>query len=466
VKVTVERTPNSEAILNVELEWQELEKASDSAYRKLVQKYNVPGFRRGHAPRTVLERMLGKETIYQEGLETLVTESYAQAVRENQLIPLTRPDVDIPPIVFGEPYRFKATVPILSPVELGDYRSLHITPDVPEVSDEEVEEALKKIQDENAIWVPVERAVQIGDRVTADVRLQVGDRTISNLTDNEFDLVANREGIFAGMDEQIVGMTEGETREFTTTIPEGYANQELAGQEAHYRVTIKSAKYKDVPALDDELARTIGNYDSLEQLRASVRQRLAEQKRHEALHALQDRVIEAVVDQASVEIHPVLVDEEVSDMIDETKRMLERQRLNFDFFLQIQKTTEEAYRKELEPQALKRVKTDLVLDAIAEKEGITVSDEEIQSWLDRYASARNQKPLRVSRLDADQRRRIVLHLRRDMVIRRLVELIAPEAFAELNAEAAAAASDLAAADNQANRTTEVSPADEAELANN
>jgi trigger factor len=439
VKVTVERAPNSEAILNVELEWQELEKASDNAYRKLVQKYTVPGFRRGRAPRTVLERMLGREALYQEGLEELVSESYAQAIRDNQLIPLARPDVDTPPIVFGQPYRFRATVPVLSPVELGDYRALRFDLHVPEVTEAEVEEELKRIQDENAVWVPIERPVQLGDRVTADVLLQVEGRTISNLKDHEFDLVAGREGIFAGMDEQIVGMSEGETKEFSTTIPENYTNQALAGKEAHYRVTVKSARYKDVPALDDELAKTIGNYDSLEQLRASVRRRLEHRKRLEAINALRNQVIEAVVDQAAVEIHPILVDEEVADMINETKQLLEQQGLNLDLFLQIQRKTAQEYRKELEPQALKRVKTDLVLDAVAEREGITVSDAELQAQLDAYSKETGKKVLRVSQLGPDQRRRLVLHLRRNRVIQRLLELIAPAALMEIQASAAAEA---------------------------
>jgi trigger factor len=465
VKVTVERMPNSEAVLNVELEWQELEKASDNAYRQLVQKYNVPGFRRGRAPRTVLERLLGRETIYQEGLETLVNESYTQAMRDNQLVPLARPDVDIPPIVFGQPYRFKATVPVLSPVELGDYHALHFDLEVPEVTEAEVEEELKKIQDENAIWIPIERPVAIGDRITADLQVQVEDRTVSNLKDNEFDLVASREGLFAGMDEHIVGMSEGETREFTTTIPQDYLNQNLAGKEAHYQVTLQSARYKEVPALDDDLARTTGNYDSLDQLRASVRQRLEQRKRYEAVSALRDKAVDAVVEQAVVEIHPVLVDEKVTEMIDETRRMLGQQRLSLDFFLQVQQKTEQSYREELRPQALKQVKTDLVLEAVADQEGIMTSDAEIQEQLDLLAQGTGQRAARVAQLSAEQRRRILRYLRRDRTIKRLVELIAPEALTQANAAMAAEIGEPLAEGDEPTRETADSSADVAEPAN-
>ncbi|HLY30149.1 MAG TPA: trigger factor, partial [Ktedonobacterales bacterium] len=288
LKVTVERTPESEAVLNVELDWDEIEDATNKAYKRLVQKYNVPGFRRGHAPRSSLERLLGKDTLYQEGLEDLIDSSYQQAVREHDLTPIARPTVDAPVLTTGQPYSFSARVPVLSPVTLGDYTAIRVEAPAIEVTDEEVQQTLDRIQQDQAIWQPVERPAQLGDRLTVDLTLRVGERQVSNLHDNEFELADDRPGIFSGMDQHLVGLTEGAHAEFTTTIPEDYANTELAGKEASYDVTIKAVKTRELPALDDELAKSIGEYETIDDVRKAVREQLLNQKESEARRKLRD----------------------------------------------------------------------------------------------------------------------------------------------------------------------------------
>ncbi|MGZ3715949.1 MAG: trigger factor [Ktedonobacterales bacterium] len=421
MKVSVERTPESEAVLNVELDWVELEKASDKAYRKLAQQYNVPGFRKGHAPRSMLERMLGKEAIYQEGLEDLIETSYRDAVREHDLKPISRPSLDAPPIEIGQPYTFKARVPVLPEVELGDYKAVQVEQPSTEVTDEDVANLLNRIREDQAMWLPVERPAQIGDKITVDLKLTVGDRTVSDLHDNEFELVDERVGIFAGMDQHIVGMSEGETKEFTTTIPEDYANTELAGKEANYTVTLKSAKYRELPELDDELAKSVGDYETVEDLRTAVRQQLQEQKESESRRQLRDEVVKAVADAATVEVHPVLVDDEVHVMIDEMKRMLAQNRISFEQFLAMSNKTEQEYHDDLQPEARERAKRDLVLDAVADAEHLEADDQEIEGWLQIF-SAMGGKRMRLRDLSAGQRANIVSRLRRDKAISRLVEI--------------------------------------------
>lgn len=421
MKVSVERTPESEAVLNVELDWAELEKASDKAYRKLAQKYTVPGFRKGHAPRSMLERMLGKEAIYQEGLEDLIETSYRDAVREHDLKPISQPSLDAPPIEMGQAYVFKARVPVLPEVQLGDYKALHVNQPSTEVTDEDVENLLNRIREDQAMWLPVERPAQIGDKINVDLKLTVGDRTVSDLHDNEFELVSERVGIFAGMDQHIVGMSEGETKEFTTTIPEDYANAELAGKEATYTVTLKSAKYRELPELNDELAKSIGDYETVDALRTAVRQQLQEQKESEARRQVRDDVVKAVADDATVEVHPVLVHDEVHVMMDEMKRMLAQNRISFEQFLAMSNKTEEEYHDELEPEARERAKRDLVLDAVADAEHLEASDQEVEGWLQVFA-AMGGKRMRLRDLSSGQRANIVNRLRRDKAIARLVEI--------------------------------------------
>ena len=420
MKVTVERTPESEAVLNVELDWAELEKASDRAYKRLAQQYTVPGFRKGHAPRTMLERMVGKEAIYHEGLDDLIETSYRDAVREHKLLPLAQPTIDHPEIEEGKPLIFTARVPVLAPVELGDYKTIRVEQPDTGVTDDEVGEVIERLRDNNAMWLPAERPAQIGDQVTMDLKLTVGDRTVSDLHDNEFTLVDDREGIFKGMDEQIVGMSEGESKQFTTTIAEDYTNAELAGKEATYDVALKAVKFRELPEIDDELAKTAGDYETLDGLRAGVREQLERQKQSEARRQVRDAAVKLAVDGATAQVAPVLVQDELDVMIGELRRMLEQSRMSYEQYLVMTQKTEEQLREEMEPEARERVKRDLVLNAIADAEHIEASDGEISGWLE-VLGAMGGRKMKLNQLSRGQKAHIAGTIRRDKVIERLVD---------------------------------------------
>ena len=420
MKVTVERTPESEAVLNVELEWEELQKASDRAYKRLAQQYNVPGFRKGHAPRTMLERMVGKEAIYHEGLDDLIETSYREAVRDHKLTPLAQPTIDHPEIEIGKPYSFTARVPVLAPVELGDYKSIRVEQPDTAVTDDEIQKVIEQLRDNNAMWLPAERPAQVGDQVTMDLKLTVGERTVSDLHDNEFTLVEDREGVFKGMDEHIVGMSEGESKQFTTTIAEDYANAELAGKEATYDVALKAVKFRELPQIDDELAKTSGDYETLEGLRAGVREQLERQKQSEARRTVREEAVKVAVDQATAQVAPVLVQDELDVMVNELRRMLEQSRMSYEQYLMMTQKTEEQMRTEMEPEARERVKRDLVLTAIADAEDIEVSDAEISGWLE-VVGAMGGRKMKLNQLSRGQRANIAGSIRRDKVIERLVE---------------------------------------------
>lgn len=478
MKVTVERTPESEAVLNVELDWGELEKASERAYRKLAQKYTVPGFRRGHAPRTMLERMLGKEAIYQEGLEDLIDSSYRDALKEHDLTPLAQPSLDAPPLEMGQSYSFIARVPVVPQITLGDYQSIRVTPASTEVTDDDVQQVLDQVREDHAMWLPAERPAQIGDKVVVDLTLTSGDREISNLHDNEMELVSDRAGIFTGMDEQLAGMSEGESKAFDTTIPEDYANPELAGKPAHYEVTLKGVKLRELPELDDEFAKSVGEYQSLDELRDTIRHNLADQKESESRRETREQVLKQLADQCDVFIPQVLVDDETETMLDEMKRMLEQSRISWDQYLAISQKDEAEQRKDMEPEARERVKRDLALDAVADAEGINVTDQEMQNWLDLYASLGGRR-MRLRDLRPGQRAGIAARLRRDKVTAFLVEsatqsaettsaaesaTMAAAAGAAIAAEAATGVSAEAASESAAeSATTAEAPTSEAEI---
>ncbi len=444
MKVSVEKLPSSEAVLDVELSWDELEKASDKAYRKLVQKVDVQGFRRGKAPRSLLERKLGKEYIYQEGLDDLITEVYRSAIKEHEITPITRPELDAP--VFevsqiGLPYHFSLKVPILTPVVLGDYRALHFEREEVNVTSEEVEQEIESTRDRQAQWQVVDRPAAIGDRVTMDLKLSAGEQSISDLKNNPFELTSERHGVYTGMDEQIVGMRVGESKTFTTTLPEDYSNEKLAGKEAQYDVTLHKVEAKELPELDDAFAAQAG-YETLEDLRKATSDKILESKKRRVNNELRDKVVQAVIDQAQITVHPVLVNEEAEDMLHQFSHMLEQQRMSMDQYLMMMRKSREEYLKDIQPAAEERVKRQLVLDEIARHEEINITPEELEGLLRAYTQAGYNLPRSEEQLQS-----IALSYRREKAITRLLELTTdPDPDAE--AEGDGGAEDEAASDDE------------------
>jgi trigger factor len=462
VKVSVETLPSSEAVVNVDFSWEELEKASDKAYRKLVQKVDIQGFRRGKAPRSLVERKLGKEYIYQEGLDDLMNETYRDALKEHDIVPLTQPDVDAPIMEMGQPYHFSLKVPILPEVELGDYKSLHFERPEADVTSEEVEKELETLRSRQAKWEEVDRPAQIGDQVTMDLKLEVEDQTVSDLKDNPFELTDDRHGLFTGMDEQVVGMQKGESKTFTATIPEDYANEKLAGKTSNYTVTLHKVEFKEVPELDDAFAIQASNeeYQSLEDMRKAISDQLLDSKKRKIRDDLREQVLNAVIDQAQTTIHPVLVDEEAHEMMHQMGHLLEQQRMSMDQYLMLMKKSQSEYLEDLKPDAEKRVKQQLVLDAVIKQEDIKVGVEEVESLYRLYAQMGQNLPQTEAQV-----RSIATSLQREKAISRLLELTTdPDPDAELAAEDDEAAASEEAEVEQSEDAAKLAAAEASSLA--
>ncbi len=421
MKVSVEKLPTSEAVLNVDLTWDDLEKASDKAYRKLVKQVDIQGFRRGKAPRSLLERKIGKESIYQEGLDELINETYRNALKEHELTPIRQPEVDAPVLEIGQPYHFSLKVPILSPVVLGDYHSLHIDREEVAVTSEEVESEIESLRNRQVTWHEVERPAEYGDRVTVDLKLTVEEENISDLKDNPFELTQERHGLFVGMDEQVVGMQPGESKDFTTTIPADYSNEKIAGKEAHYHVTLYKIEAKETPELDDAFAAKVSEsqFETMEDLRKAISDNILENKQRHVRDELREQVVNAVIEQAEVTLHPVLVDEEAEEMVHQLSHNLERQRMSLDQYFMLTKKTREEYLQDIRPAAEARVKSQLVLDEVAREEKISVAPEELEALYRAYAQAGQQ----LARSE-EQIRSLLFSYRREKTITFLVDAIA------------------------------------------
>ena len=419
VKVSVEKLPTSEAVLDVEVTWDEMQKASDKAYRKLVQQVNVPGFRKGKAPRTILERQVGKDSIYTEGLDDLITEVYRNAVKEHELTPIAQPKVDAPVFEMDQPYHFSLTVPIVTPPTLGDYKSLHFERPEAEVTSEEVEKELEAQRGRQIEWTEVERPAAMNDRVTVDLKLTSGEQQISDLKDNPFELTDERSGLFKGMDEQVVGMQPGESKTFSTTIPEDYLNEKYRGKQADFFILLHKIEEKHEPELDDAFAEKVsgGEITTLEDLRKALSDNILENKKRKIRDDLREEVLNAVVEQSQITLHPLLIDEEAHEMVHRMGHALERQGISLDQYFKMTKKSHDETVEEAKPEAEKQVKRQLVLDEVARVEDVQITPEDLEALFNAYSQAGQELPNTEAQISS-----LAISYRREKAITRLVEL--------------------------------------------
>ncbi len=375
-----------------------------------------------------------------------MNETYRTTIKENDITPLAPPEIDAPVLEIGQPYHFSLTVPVLTPVELGDYHSLHFEREEATITSEEVEQQIELIRNRKAHWDEVDRPVETADRVTVNLKLMAEDQAVSDLKDNPFELTTERVGLFSGMDEHLLGLKASESKAFTTTIPADYANEKLAGKEAHYDITLHKVEAKYVPEVDDALAMEVseGDITNVEDLRKAISDELLANKKRRNTDALRDKVVDAVIEQSTFSIHSVLIKEEAEDMMHQLSHVLEEQHMSMDQYLMLMRKTRDEYKKEIEPEAEKRVKRQLALNAVAKQEEVTVAQDDLEKLARAYAQAGQALPR-----SQEQLRALTTSLLREKTITHLVELTAgpdPEAeneeeIALENAEAAALAGD-------------------------
>jgi len=446
VKVAAQEIEHSQVVLDIEVEDERLERAVDQAYKRVVQRINVPGFRKGKAPRALVERMVGREALVEDAVEQLVPQVVEDAVKEQSLVMVARPSLEV---VSTQPLQVKATVPVQPKVELGDYKALKIEATPAEITDEQVGAVVTRLQESNATWEPVERPVEMGDRVAIDVLAKSGETTVMESKDAEYVLDAAGPQPAEGFAEAIVGMSADETKTVTLKLPEEHRNKELAGQDAEFEITLHWVKAKILPALDDDLPSVVGTeHESLDDLRNAIRENLSVREEHERRVAHEEKVIDSVVEQATVDLPPQLVEEEAARLVQQLAQNLERQGIPLQSYLRFTQKTDEQFRAEMMAQAERSVRRSEVLNAIALAEGIDVTDDEIREQLTAGLedTNENRRLIRDSMRRPAVKERFAASLRRERAIRMLLETVGGVDFAALEAEAAAAEADGALAD--------------------
>jgi trigger factor len=379
VNVTREKTENCQAYLTIELEPAEVEKALETSYRRLVNKTNVPGFRKGKTPRAVLERYLGKDSLLDEALNTLVPEAYANAIKEQEIEAIAQPSIEI---TQTDPLVFKAIVPLRPTVELGDFRNIRVTPEPVTVTEDDINAVIEQLRHQQATWEPVERTAESGDMVILDIESSIDGEPFFNREDAQFKLVPEAVFPAPGFSAEIAGAAVDEEREFQIELTEDYPREELRGKTASFKVKIKEIKQEILPELTDEFAKAINQeYQDLDALREQVTANLKQGAEEKARADLEEKVVKAVAEVTQVDFPPILVESEIDRMINQ---QLQRWQMTdkLEEYLRIINKTNEELRDELRPLATERVTNALILGEVAEKEKVEASDTEVDAEVD------------------------------------------------------------------------------------
>lgn len=386
MKASAEKVAKNTVVLEVEVEPERFKEAVGKAYRELVKKVNIPGFRRGKAPRVIFERYYGREALLNEAVEALVPEAYLDAVKQTGVEPIASPDVEVTQAEEGKPMIFKARVEVKPEVTLGDYKGLEVEKPPVEVTEEDVNREIERLRERYAKLVTLEEGiVQKGDLVTIDYEGTVDGKPFKGSQATDRSVEVGLGFLVDEFDEQLLGMAINETREIRTKLPENYHDESVAGKEAVFRVTVKCIRRKELAQVDDEFAKDVSEFDTLDELRADLRHKLevAAEKRAEA--AVRDAVVEKATAAAEVEIPDRMIDARVESMLREIMHPALQQGLRPDDYFRLTNTNPDELRDKLRPEAARLVKRELVLDAVARAEGLEVSEEELNRELKRIA---------------------------------------------------------------------------------
>jgi len=389
MKVSSQTIENRQMLFEVEAEPDEVEKSLSTAYRHLVNRIEVPGFRRGKAPRSMLERHIGRGALLEEAMEHLVPELLGKAIDEQKIDIIARPQIEITKM---EPVVFKATVSLPPTVELGDYSGIRIDKEPVTVDEAEVDKVIEQVRLQNATWEPVERPVKFEDLVAIDLFGTVDGEKMVDQKDFQIQVHKDMPVPVPGFSEQIEGMEKGQEKEFELLIPADFKAPKIAGKTCSFKVKLNEVKEQKLPEINDDFAKSMGgDFDNVENMRKNITSNLNNVYQVGAMRRFEQKVLEAVVEKSKVEFPPVLVEQEIDRVIMERERELAARRVTLEDFLKSQKKSIDELRESLRPLASKQIAISLVVDKVAEKEDIKVTAEEIEAEIKQMVESAGER---------------------------------------------------------------------------
>ena len=421
MQVKVDNVGKNVVQLEIEVDAEKFEQGLQKAFLKNSNKFNIPGFRRGKAPRYMVEKFYGEQVLYEDAINSVCPETYDQAIEENELHPVDRPEIDIKQIGKGQTFIFTAKVTVKPDVELGQYKGVEVQKAAALVTDDDVEKEIEKVLDKNARLISIEdRPVASGDTAIIDFVGFIDDVPFEGGKGTDYSLVIGSGSFIPGFEEQLIGMAAGEEKDVTVSFPEGYDKADLAGKPALFKVTVKEIKLKELPALDDEFAKDISEFDTLEQYKTDLRSKMVENAEHKAHHENEDNVVDKVVENAIVEIPPVMVEKRVDDLIYDFSMRLNYQGLDLDKYLEIMGMDKNTFREQFSKRAEQEVKTQLVIEKIGLAEAIVPSDDDTNEEIKKLAESYKQSEEDFRQhLKADD----IEYIRSNLVARKTVDFL-------------------------------------------
>lgn len=406
--VRVEKVDVNEVKLEITVPAKEFDKGIEKAYRKNVGKFNVPGFRKGKAPKAIIEQMYGIEVFYEDAVNFVIDETYPKAVEESNITPVDRPEVDITDLGHGKDLVYTAKVTVKPEVEIGEYKGIEAEKQEYPVIDEDVDKQLEQLRQKNArIITKEEGVVETGNTAVIDFEGFVDGVPFEGGKGTNYSLEIGSGTFIEGFEEQLVGKGTGEEVDVNVTFPGDYKAEQLAGKPAVFKVKINEIKYKELLALDDEFAKDVSEFETLDELKADIRKKIQESNELKAKRQFEDSVVKKVVDNAKVEIPGVMVDRELNYMMDDLRYRLSYQGLTLEQYAEFLNSSIEKMKEDNRDAALNKVKTQLVLEEIGKKESIDANDEEIEAEVEKAAKQYNQDLEKFKKSIGERERNII-----------------------------------------------------------
>lgn len=427
MSLQVEKLENNMAKLTIETSAEEFDVAIEKAYQKNKSKMNVQGFRKGKAPRKIIEKMYGAGVFYEEAANILMPDAYSKAVDECDLEIVSQPSVDVVQVEAGKPFIFTAEVAVKPEVTLGAYKGIEVEKSEVEVSEDEVTAEIDRVREQNARTINVEdRPVQDKDQTVIDFEGFVDGEAFEGGKGEDYALTIGSHSFIDTFEEQLIGKNIGEEVEVNVTFPEDYHAANLAGKPALFKVQIKEIKVKELPELDDDFAQDVSDCENVDAYKEQVKSELTKKKEEAAKTAKEEEVVTKIIEDATMEIPDPMIDTQVRQMADDFARRIQAQGLSIEQYFQFTGMEPQAFLEQMKPQALKRIQSRLVLEAVVAAENITASDEDIEEELKKMAEAYQMELDKVKELIGDEQKKqlavdIAVQKAADFVVENAVE---------------------------------------------
>ena len=425
MSVQVEKLEKNMAKLTIEVDAAQFEDAMKKAFNKNKNKFNIPGFRKGKAPRAMIEKMYGEGIFYEDAADEAINATCMQAMDESGLEIVSRPEVAVEQIGKDKPFIYTALVAVRPEVILGEYKGIEVEKADASVTAEDVEAELKKVQEQNARLLNVEdRPVADGDKTVIDFEGFVDGKPFDGGKAEDYDLTIGSHSFIDTFEEQLIGRNIGEECEVNVTFPEEYHAPELAGKPATFKVTVKEIKVKELPALDDEFAGEVSEFETMDEYKKDIEAKILERKQKEAATENENRVVDKVAANASLEIPDKMVESQIDNMVQDTARRMQGQGLSMDMYMKYTGMTMDTMRDQMRPQALKRIQTRLVLEEVVKAEDIQVSDERLDEELAKMAAAYQMEVDKLKEYMSDRDKE---QMKEDLAVQEAVDFLVAEA---------------------------------------